>query len=304
MKLPAWFSRLRLSRQSGSRRRAAARASSTFADSTLASAAWVQRRQAVRKWGVAGAVTGTLVAVPAFAPAVWLSSLVSAASEGRVLLADARGTVWSGNAIVVLTGGPGSRDASALPGRLQWEVGLSGLGLALRLQHACCLNGTLALLVQLGIGSVALTVPAQPAGIGQWPAGWLAGLGTPFNTLQLGGSLRASSQGIRIEWVQGRVRLEGGVELELAGMSSRMVALETVGSYRLSLSGAAGSEGPVLTLSTLGGPLQISGTGQWTGARLRFRGEAAAEPGAEAALDNLLNVIGRRSGPRSIISIG
>ena len=304
MKLPAWLSRLRLPRLGGSRRRAAARASSTFADSTLASAAWAQRRRAVRKWAVAGALTGALIAVPAFAPAAWLSSLVSSASEGRVLLADARGTVWSGSAVLVLTGGPGSRDASALPGRLQWDVGLSGLALALRLQHACCLNGTLALLVQPGIGGVALTVPAQPGGLGQWPASWLSGLGTPFNTLQLGGTLRASSQGARIEWVQGRFRLEGSVELELAGMSSRIVALETVGSYRLGVGGGAGSEGPVLTLSTLGGPLQLNGTGQWTGARLRFRGEATAEPGSEAALDNLLNVIGRRAGARSIISIG
>ena len=61
---------------------------------------------------------------------------------------------------------------------------------------------------------------------------------------------------------------------------------------------------PVLTLQTIQGPLQLSGTGRWTGARLRFTGEASAAEGSEAALNNLLNVIGRRSGPRSVISIG
>jgi general secretion pathway protein N len=103
--------------------------------------------------------------------------------------------------------------------------------------------------------------------------------------------------------VQGRIRLEGALQLELAGMSSRLVALESVGSYRLDLAGGAGSEGPVLTLSTLAGPLQLAGRGQWTGSKLRFQGEAAADAGAQAALDNLLNVIGQRSGARSIISI-
>jgi general secretion pathway protein N len=59
-----------------------------------------------------------------------------------------------------------------------------------------------------------------------------------------------------------------------------------------------------LRLETLDGSLQLTGSGQWVGSRLRFRGEAAAAPEREAALANLLNIIGRRSGPRSIISIG
>jgi general secretion pathway protein N len=37
---------------------------------------------------------------------------------------------------------------------------------------------------------------------------------------------------------------------------------------------------------------------------VRFRGEAVAAPGDEPALNNLLNIIGRRNGARSVISIG
>ena len=40
------------------------------------------------------------------------------------------------------------------------------------------------------------------------------------------------------------------------------------------------------------------------GSRLRFTGEASAAPEREAALSNLLNIIGRRNGARSIITIG
>ena len=36
----------------------------------------------------------------------------------------------------------------------------------------------------------------------------------------------------------------------------------------------------------------------------RFRGEARADTGAEGALNNLLNVIGRRQGAISLLSIG
>ena len=46
------------------------------------------------------------------------------------------------------------------------------------------------------------------------------------------------------------------------------------------------------------------GQGQWVGARLRFTGDAQAAPGREATLDNLLNIIGRRAGPRALITLG
>ena len=74
-----------------------------------------------------------------------------------------------------------------------------------------------------------------------------------------------------------------------------------MGSYRITLQGGAQA---TLAVDTLEGSLQLSGTGQWVGSRLRFHGEASASPEREAALANLLNIIGRRSGARSIISIG
>ena len=84
-------------------------------------------------------------------------------------------------------------------------------------------------------------------------------------------------------------------------VASRLSTLRPMGSYRITLQGGTPA---TLRLDTLAGSLQLSGTGQWVGDRLRFRGEASAAPDREAALANLLNIIGRRSGPRSIISIG
>jgi general secretion pathway protein N len=141
--------------------------------------------------------------------------------------------------------------------------------------------------------------------IGQWPSAWLAGLGTPFNTLQLGGSLRLTSPGFTLETVQGRSLMKGRADIEIVNASSRLSTLDSLGSYRLTLAGdAAGAGTSQLTLSTLEGALQLSGNGSWSAAGVRFRGEARAAEGADAALSNLLNIIGRREGARSVISIG
>lgn len=272
------------------------------------------------RWAVLGAALGALVALVAFAPAAWLAGAVSQASGERLLLADARGTVWQGSAVVVLTGGPGSRDASALPGRLHWRLGLDGTALALRARQACCLNGEVLLRVVPGLGRLRVELPATAAVaagagaaagavVGRWPASWLVGLGTPWNTLQPEGTLQLLSPGLWLEQVQGRWRFNGRAELLLGSMASRVSTLETLGSYRLRLQGdAAGGGAATLQLSTTSGALQLSGSGQFLGSgaasHLRFRGQASAQAGSEAVLNNLLNIIGRRQGAVSVISIG
>ena len=264
----------------------------------------------MKRWVLAGVLAGGLLASVAWAPAAWLASTLSSASDERLLLADARGTLWSGSAVMVLAGGPGSRDASALPGRLQWRLGLDGVTPALRLQQACCLAGEVMLHLRPGLGRLTVELPASSGAtaIGSWPASWLVGLGTPWNTLQPSGRLLLSSRGLLLEQVQGRWRFSGQAVLELAQFASRISTLETLGSYRLTLSGdagAAGAAGPTrVQLQTTSGALQLSGSGEWAASRLRFNGQAAAAPGSEAALGNLLNIIGRRQGALSLISIG
>ena len=280
-------------------------AATGWGESTFAELSWDKSRGASLRWAVAGAVLGVAVALVAFAPAAWLARSVASASGERVLLADARGTVWSGSAVAVLTGGPGSRDASALPGRLNWTLGWHGLGLELHARHACCLNGDVALQIRPGLGRYTLTLVPPSGWVGQWPAALLGGLGTPWNTMELGGSVRLASPAFKLESVQGRWLVVGRADLELVGVSSRMSTLDSLVSYRLGLSGDATNPGIAqLSLLTVDGALQLSGTGTLGPAGVRFRGEASAKPGEEAALNNLLNIIGRRNGARSVISIG
>lgn len=275
-----------------------------FAPSTLAELAWQRTRSAVSRWGVWGAVLGAFIAMIAFAPAAWLARGVASATGERLLLTEVRGTVWSGSALPVLTGGPGSRDAAALPGRLAWDLDWRGLRFDLRARQACCLNGELLLRLKPGFGTFSVEV-APPAGgtVGQWPAAWLAGLGTPWNTLQLGGVLQLATPGVVLESAQGRWRLRGDATLDVVSASSRLSTLPTLGSYRLRVQGSA-ADAATISLSTLEGALQLSGSGQWSGGRARFRGEARAAEGSEAALNNLLNIIGRRQGALAVIQIG
>jgi general secretion pathway protein N len=282
-------------------------AATGWGESTYAELAWDKSRSAAFRWGVAGAIVGLLIGLVAFAPAAWLASAMASSTQQRLLLTDARGTVWTGSAVLVLTGGPGSRDASALPGRIEWTLGLKGLAFELRARHDCCLNGLITLQLRPGLGRTTITlVPPAGGWLGQWPSGWLSGLGTPFNTLQLGGAIRITSPGLTLQSVQGRWLMQGQADLELVGASSRLSTLDSLGSYRLTLSGDPGNAGgPQLTLSTTEGALQLSGAGTWGPSGVRFRGEArAASPEDETALSNLLNIIGRREGARSVISIG
>jgi general secretion pathway protein N len=290
-------------RPAASRRAARRGPGSAFAESTLAQAAWERTRSAVARWGWAGLVFGIVVALIAFAPATWLAAAVATRTQQKLLLTDARGTFWSGSAVPVLSGGADSRSATLLPGRLSWQIGLRGLALELRLRQPCCIHDELVLRLRPGWGRLSAQLPEGSGPLGEWPAAWLAGLGAPWNTLQLGGSLRLSSPGLQFDWAAGRWTVVGQADLELIDLATPLTTLDRLGSYRVHLEGSAGQP-PSFTLSTLDGDLQIQGSGQWTGSQLRFRGEARAAPGAEGELDNLLNFFGRRQGALSLISIG
>ena len=265
-----------------------------FSPAPSAHAAW--------SWLAAGALLGALWAMLQWAPAVWLQRAAAAASNGRVRLDDSRGTLWQGSALLSLGGGPGSLDASRLPGRVQWELhpqlAASGLRLDIRLHADCCTPQPLELALAPGWGGWRLQLGDATS---TWPAAVLAGLGTPWNTVQLQGPLQLQTAGLRMESAAERLQIEGALTLDLPNLASRLSTLRPLGSYRLQLQGGAQ---PVVALQTLQGALQLNGDGRWTAGRLRFEGEARADAAHEAELSNLLNIMGRREGVRSVITLG
>jgi general secretion pathway protein N len=248
---------------------------------------------------VAGVLTGLLVGTAAFAPASWLATAVSTASGHQVQLTNARGSIWQGSSQLALSGGAGSDQAVALPGQIHWQVHPDWAGVRIVVRADCCTQQPLQLLAAAkGLGGLRLVLGD---GQSQWPAGLLAGLGTPWNTVQPQGQLVTSSQNVAMEWEKGRMRLSGQLQVDALRMSSRLSTLSPMGSYRITVQG--GSE-PTLQLATLEGSLQLSGQGQWIAQRLRFNGVASADPARVEALSNLLNIVGRRDGARSIITVG
>jgi general secretion pathway protein N len=217
-----------------------------------------------------------------------------------VVLRESQGTLWHGSAQLGLAGGSGSgsSDSARLPGRIQWDlaVGLGGVQLALRAD--CCTTQAQQLTLTPGLRNWRVSLAA---GESTWPAAVLSGLGTPWNTVQLQGPLLLKTPGLSLVSAVDRITLEGSLSVELPALSSRLSTLRPLGSYRLQVSGG---EQPSLDLRTLQGSLQLQGTGQWTAAHLRFEGEARADAAHEAELSNLLNIMGRRDGARSVITLG
>ena len=249
-------------------------------------------------WAAVGALLGLLLATVVFAPARWLAAGVNQASGGQILLTDARGTVWAGSARLALSGGAASQGSMSLPGRVDWRIRPAAGGLAADVNANCCMAQALHLQTSPRWGGALLQVANHTS---NWPAGLLAGLGTPWNTIQAQGLLALSTQGLSVEWANGRAVMQGSVQLDALDMASRLSTLKPMGSYRLTLNGGTVNK---LQLETLQGSLQLTGSGQWVGGRLRFDGVASSTPERQDALSNLLNIIGRRVGARAIIKVG
>lgn len=257
-------------------------------------------RIAPAPWGYAvlGSLLGLVLALVFFAPASLLGAGLAAASQGRLQLIDERGTLWSGSARLLLTGGSGSLGGAALPGRLNWKLRPAWAGLKLQLNAPCCTPEPLQARLRIGWGTQDIELGNATS---TWPAAMLTGLGTPWNTVQAEGSLELTTQALVVKRFDGRFFLAGNAQLQALNVSSRLSTYRPMGSYQLQLTGGGA---PALALSTLSGTLKLNGNGTWVGSRLRFSGVASVEPELVGAFTNLLNIIGRRQGVQSIITLG
>lgn len=257
-----------------------------------------------RRWAWLGTLTGLLIALLAFAPARWLGAALHTLSEGKLQLVNPRGTVWSGRADLLLSGGEGSRGQTALPQGIRWTIGpgwSQGPLLRARLSSPCCTEQPLVIAMHPGLSGSDIRFDAFNS---RWPAAMLVGLGTPWNTLRLDGQLLLQSPGLVIAWNSGRPLLKGQLVIEARDLATRVSTLRPLGSYRVEITTRPEGNAAHLALNTLNGGLLLQGEGQWVGGRLRFRGDARAAPGNETALGNLLSIIGRRDGTRSVLTFG
>ena len=299
----------------------------------------VRRLRQQRRLAMIGAAIGLVLGAVASLPASLLANAVASATNGAFVLAEAEGTVWSGSAITVLTGGAGSHDASVLPTRLEWTLRPRWNGVALHLTQDCCLAHGMDLTVRRtldawqvnvvgpderdkpaatpdkvvpGGGGADAAALASATPVGQWPMGWLEGRGFPWNTIHPGGVLTLSTHNLSFSLKGGHWSTLGSAQVEIRQASSRLTTLDTLGTYRVliqpdpstQIRPGDGATRALVLISTIDGALLIDGRGLIGATGFRLRAEAHAASGAEAALDNLLNLIGRRNGASSSISIG
>jgi len=245
-----------------------------------------------------GTVVGAVVTIIFFAPARWLAAVLRDQTQGYVLLVNPRGTVWNGVANVVFASGAGGAESVSLPGLVSWKLRPHWGGASAALDIPCCATQPLGFVAQPQGNGLRL---AWADGQSRWPAAMLTGFGAPWNSLKPEGMLDLSTQSLVIHFKPGLLALEGRASVDATDLAIGLSTVRPLGSYHVAIEGGPA---PTLLLTTREGSLQLNGSGQWTGRAMRFSGEASAAPGREAALSNLLNIIGRRDGARSLITLG
>lgn len=226
-----------------------------------------------------------LVVIVVAAPAAWIGGWLAERGSWRLMHAD--GTVWRGSASI------GIEDHGVvrlLPGRVAWRCmpgELPGGRIALSLEHPAMDNPVTVSWAPAGV-SVA-------AGRARLPAAVLVAVGAPFNTVRPGGELEVSWSALH---AAGR---EAGEHIEVTWTDARsaLSPVTPLGSFRLTLDGRGGRAEALLT--TLRGPLQVTGRGVADARKVKFTGTADAAPEFRPGLGALLSVLGRRAGDKAVL---
>ena len=244
------------------------------------------------------------------APASMIDWGLGRATDGRVRLADAGGSIWNGRGRIVLVdtlmltererrgGSAGTAPASlpgvVIPGTVRWQV--SPLPLLIGRVQARASHESMPQATEIAGTFRRITVSG---GALQLPDVSLARLGSPWSTVRPTTSLAVNWQPFTIE----NGLATGRAILDLRDVASALTPVRPLGAYRISIDGGARST--KITMSSLEGPLRLSGDGDWTPRTgLRFTAYAEADESERLRLQSLLNLLGRRDGTRTMIKIG
>ena len=227
------------------------------------------------------AAAAYLVFLVALVPASFVAERVAAATEGRVALANAGGTLWHGSARIRLTLAGGWLDLDSLEwrfdparlvaGRLAFDVKAMAQGLDAQVQVARAFSGW-----ELRDAALRATV-ASLATLAPVAARW-----------RPEGRLNATTP--LWQWNDRGARGEAAIEWREASLS--LSDVKPIGSYRIVATG----DGAIarLAVTTIDGPLTVSGKGSAGPAQITFSGEAHAEGSTAKALEPLLDLMGPR----------
>jgi general secretion pathway protein N len=213
----------------------------------------------MRRWLIAGGLAAYILGLLVAAPASLQDAALNKASDGRLRLAEAQGSLWSGSGQFEI------RDAGARTDGGSVDAGktIIAKSLAWRFRPAYLLRGQLRAEIRLDQRDKPFIVTASLSGIEvedadiELPARALI-LGVPkLAALGLTGDMALRVAHLSV----GHQGMQGNATLEWRSAGSVLTRVSPLGDYELRLEG----EGAALhaSLRTLKGPLQLDGQGSW-----------------------------------------
>lgn len=239
------------------------------------------------RWLLIGVALGAYaLGLAATAPATLIDSGLRQASDGRLRLTEARGTLWTGAGQIEM------RDAhhrAAIARAISW-----------RARPAQLLRGQLRYDIALDHAARSFPVTLSPRSVEfsdadiSLPAGALALAVAKLAPLELTGELLLQVTRFTVA----RDTLQGNATLQWRAAGSALSRVTPLGDYEIRLEG----DGAALRMSlrTLQGALQLEGRGSWTrGANPDFLGTARIAPQHQQQLAPLLRLIAVERGDGS-----
>ncbi|TRZ97491.1 MAG: hypothetical protein D4R84_05175 [Rhodocyclaceae bacterium] len=238
-------------------------------------------------------VTGILFFLLAAAilwPAASLAPWIESVSQGKLRLASAEGRLWNGNGVLLARTGDSAswRNAQNIRWQVRWsELWRGRVGVEAGFEK----GDALVMLGPTGLSIEELDATLSASLIGAMLPGALGRFGWA-------GSLNARGKNFSCAWQS--QNCQGEIEVLWKDAAVAEIPGGDLGDYRIRLVG----EGQTLRfdLATLGGRLQITGSGEVSATALRFNGEAGATGPSALQLNNLLRTLGRHgSTPDKVI---
>jgi len=235
-------------------------------------------RWTAHAWSIgffAAALTGALIVL---APATLIDARLERASDGRLRLAEAQGSLWSGAGWIEIRDADGEAGiAKRLAWRvLPWSLLRGHLAAEVELDHAARPFPVTLSLSRLQITGAAINLPAAALGLGM----------PKLAPLRLTGDVQVEIPRLSFE----RGRMDGDATLQWRTAGSALTPISPLGDYEVRFKVA----GPAMhaALSTLQGPLQLEGKGSWSNsAPPSFLATARVPPRHQEQLSPLLRLI-------------
>jgi len=244
------------------------------------------------------AIFSILLTILIFLPASWLGVVLEKQTQGRLSLGDVQGSFWHGSAFVGVASGIKDPVTPLFAGRFAWKISplLLLAQVEAEVENPESLSGKLQIsgnFSELRISPANLTLPTER----------LEGLGAPLNTIGPTGKMHLSWSNLWLTRDKGVLSAHGQLRLTLDDIASRLSPIKPLGSYQIGFD--LQGDKALMQLTTMNGPMMLSGSGEIVNGHLQFSGKAWAQEDQEAKLANLLNLLGQRrqDGDKNVIAL-